>query len=85
MNKGFLSLYRLKINTGAMPMKPDDTAKINCLQCVYFSVTWDPKFPRSCRLYGFKSSDMPSKTVYKSSGSVCDGFVQKKDAKQNNQ
>ena len=61
-------------------MKQNETNKINCLQCAYFAVTWDPKHPRSCKLFGFKTSDMPSNTVYKSSGSACDGFVQKKDA-----
>ena len=57
--------------------KPNNPNKINCLQCVYFTVTWDPKYPRSCKLYGFKTSDMPSATVYKSSGLPCDGFVKK--------
>ncbi|MCL2095849.1 MAG: uracil-DNA glycosylase [Oscillospiraceae bacterium] len=53
------------------------TDKINCMHCKYFSITWDPKHPRSCKLYGFKSSGMPSDTVYKSSGAPCDGFIKK--------
>jgi hypothetical protein len=57
--------------------------KINCMQCKYFSLTWEPKHPRMCRLYGFKTSGMPSDTVYKSSGVPCDGFVPKTEIKKN--
>ena len=60
-------------------MKHDD--KINCLQCVHFAVTWEPRFPKSCRLFGFKSADLPSVAVYKNSGIVCEGFEKKQKFK----
>lgn len=63
------------------PNNKNNYKKINCLQCAYFALTWEPKHPRLCKLYGFKTNDMPSNTVYKSSGSPCDGFVPKKDLK----
>ena len=49
----------------------------DCLKCVYFANTWEPKYPRMCRLFGFKTSNMPSLTVYKSSGSPCTNFIKK--------
>ena len=51
--------------------------KVDCFQCVYFAVTWNPNFPRSCKLFGFKSKQLPSIAVYKSSGAPCEGFKQK--------
>jgi len=51
--------------------------KINCFQCVYFAVTWEPAFPKTCRLFGFKSVAMPSATVYETTGTACMGFVKK--------
>ena len=59
----------------------NNSNKINCMQCKYFTITWDPKHPRSCKLYGFKTSGMPSDTVYKSSGVPCDGFIKKEEKK----
>lgn len=44
---------------------------INCLQCRHYYVTWDPRFPRGCRAYGFKTQQMPSALVLSSSGSPC--------------
>ena len=52
---------------------------INCFQCVHFYVTWDPNFPRACKLFGFKSANPPSVSVYESTGTVCLAF-EKKDA-----
>jgi len=51
--------------------------KVNCFHCVYFAVTWEPKHPKSCELFGFKSAGMPSDVVFKSTGEVCNGFVKK--------
>ena len=51
--------------------------KIDCLKCKYFALTWEPKFPRMCKFYGFKTSGIPSVTVYKSSGEICTSFVKK--------
>ena len=54
-----------------------DTAKINCSKCAHFYITWDPKFPRGCRYFGFKSSNMPSVAVYASTGTQCICFAEK--------
>jgi hypothetical protein len=53
---------------------------INCFNCVYFYITWDEKFPRGCRAMGFKSKEIPSVVVYKSSGAECLKFRRKKKA-----
>jgi len=50
---------------------------INCMQCVHFAVSWDPKFPKTCKLFGFKSAGMPSVSVWRDSGSPCHGFQKK--------
>ena len=62
-------------------MKDDKPDKIDCLQCEHFAVTWEPKFPRACRLYGFKTMSYPSVEVLKSSGIECLGFVKKERGK----
>jgi hypothetical protein len=46
----------------------------NCLKCVYFSVTWDKKFPRGCSVFGVKSRELPSAVVYRSTGRHCPFF-----------
>ena len=52
--------------------------KVNCFQCEFFAVSWDPKFPRTCKFYGFKSAGLPSVTVRESTGAECEEFVKKK-------
>ena len=42
--------------------KKSRTAR-GCAVCVYFEITWDPNFPRSCRYFGFKGVDFPEKQV----------------------
>jgi len=56
--------------------------KINCFQCVHFAITWETKFPRCCRLFGFKTAKMPSVSVLESSGEPCAGFERKAPARQ---
>jgi len=51
--------------------------KIDCFQCVHFAVTWESKFPRLCKLYGFKTARLPSIAVLESSGEPCVGFERK--------
>lgn len=46
----------------------------NCLKCVFFAVSWDPSFPRSCSVFGIKSRDLPSMVVYQSTGRHCPSF-----------
>jgi len=50
---------------------------VNCMKCAHYYVTWDPKHPRGCRAYGFKSRQLPSTVVQASSGSVCMQYTPK--------
>lgn len=55
--------------------------RIDCRKCKYYYVTWDPNNPHGCRQFGFKSKQIPSLVVYKSSGNPCIGFELKKNLK----
>ena len=52
----------------------------NCFQCAHFTITWDTKHPRACKLFGFKMAGLPSAMVFRSTGAECIAFVKKKDA-----
>jgi hypothetical protein len=54
---------------------------INCFLCVHFYVTWDNARPRGCRAMGFKSREIPSLVVLKSSGSPCLHYEEKKEGR----
>ncbi|WP_243458091.1 uracil-DNA glycosylase [Sporosarcina sp. Te-1] len=51
---------------------------VNCFKCRHFFVTWDPQHPRSCKAYGFKTRELPSIVVRRSSGMECMHFAQKR-------
>ncbi|WP_443661950.1 uracil-DNA glycosylase [Clostridium sp.] len=51
--------------------------KTNCCKCIYYYITWDPTYPKGCKLYGFKSANSPSILVKKSSGIACAKFTPK--------
>ncbi len=51
--------------------------KINCYKCRYFYITWDATFPKGCKFYDFKSLNLPSILVSKSTGLSCDNFTPK--------
>ena len=61
----------------------DEKNKVNCYQCKHFAVTWEPKFPNSCRLLGFKSQSAPSAAVYQATGKICEAFEKKGAAGKN--
>ncbi len=42
-----------------------------CYDCEYYYITWDKKFPKGCKGFGFKSVRMPCDEVKDSSGEVC--------------
>jgi hypothetical protein len=46
----------------------------NCLKCRHFYVSWDPKFPRACALFGVKSRQLPSHAVFEANGHHCPAF-----------
>ena len=62
-------------------MGDDSINKINCFKCAHFSITWDRKAPKACNFFGFKSVNMPSATVYESTGKNCIAFETKKGKK----
>ena len=49
----------------------------NCWNCKFFSITWDPRFPYSCELLGFKSKITPCIEVVRVDGERCLGFEEK--------
>lgn len=54
-----------------------DFERIACMKCKHYHVTFDPKAPRGCKLYGFKSTVMPYVLVKQSSGQDCTSFDEK--------
>lgn len=52
-------------------------ARVNCMNCEHYYVTWDARFPRGCRAYEFKSRHMPSAVVLSSTGSSCMHYERK--------
>ncbi|MBN1838333.1 MAG: hypothetical protein JW820_20910 [Spirochaetales bacterium] len=54
-------------------MQPPATAPF-CLSCRHYYVSWDPRFPRGCRVFGIKSRDLPSHVVYRSTGTHCPAY-----------
>ncbi|BBI34216.1 hypothetical protein KCTCHS21_36150 [Cohnella abietis] len=59
-----------------------DNQQVDCMKCRHFYVTWDPKFPKGCRAFGFKSALMPSTNVLSSSGKACMNFTLKDHSSQ---
>lgn len=53
--------------------------KINCFKCEYFTITWNEKHPRACKLFGFKGKELPSVTVKRVTGRPCPAFKEKKN------
>ncbi|MGF7048280.1 hypothetical protein J2T13_002787 [Paenibacillus sp. DS2015] len=58
-----------------------ETKRIDCMKCQYFYVTWDPKYPKGCKAFEFKTHTMPSLAVLRSSGKACMNFEPKTQAK----
>ncbi len=48
--------------------------KVNCFKCKHFFSTWNPKFPRGCKAYGFKGKEMPSDFILRTTGISCMQF-----------
>jgi hypothetical protein len=49
-------------------------ASPDCLKCMHFYVTWDPAFPRGCRIFQIKTRNMPSWDVRSATGRACPAF-----------
>ena len=50
---------------------------INCYKCINYKITWDKKFPRGCKLFGFKTAKNPSQVVWESTGEKCQNYSSK--------
>ena len=53
----------------------------NCLKCVFFKITWDSTFPRSCEIFSIKCSNLPSYEVFRATGANCPSFRLKEGLK----
>ena len=51
--------------------KPGEPARINCHECQFFYITWQPSTPYGCKGHGFKSAQIPSMVVFSTSGEHC--------------
>lgn len=59
-------------------MEREESLRRLCMNCRHYFVTWDPVAPHGCRAMGFKGVQIPSLTVYQSSGLDCQLFDPKK-------
>ena len=50
---------------------------IACERCLHYFVTYDPKRPRGCRRFGFKSLQSPSLEVFAATGTNCAHYEEK--------
>jgi hypothetical protein len=61
--------------------------KPNCLRCKHYYITFDVAAPKGCRVYGIKSSVIPSSIVKQANNGIdCIGYsekLQKKDKTKN--
>ncbi|MDP2302067.1 MAG: uracil-DNA glycosylase [Ignavibacteria bacterium] len=48
-----------------------NTKRPDCRKCVHFFITWNKSFPYGCKVYGFKSKNLPSIEIIKASGISC--------------
>jgi hypothetical protein len=69
--QSFLDHYGLIGSTMA------DVKRIDCRKCRHYFVTWQESAPHGCRAMGFKSAQLPSVVVYRTSGRACLYFEQK--------
>lgn len=51
--------------------------RINCFKCKYFYITWDKKNPKGCSYFNFKSKQLPSIVVRKTTNENCKAFKPK--------
>ncbi|EQC49456.1 hypothetical protein M899_1661 [Bacteriovorax sp. BSW11_IV] len=45
-----------------------------CMKCKHYQVTFDPKAPRGCKIYGFRGPHMPSAVVKRETGQECQAY-----------
>ena len=55
----------------AVSEKYREPQPVNCFDCRSFFITHEPSRPYGCRAMGFKSRELPSAAVLRSSGERC--------------
>ena len=55
----------------------EKSSYIACGKCVHYFVTYDPKRPRGCKKFGFKSLQSPSLEVFAATGTNCANYQEK--------
>lgn len=74
-----IEIFKRSSNHGKVNKKGGlSLMKPNCFSCRHFMVTWEPASPRACRAYGFKTRELPTTVVKKSSGIECLRYEEKK-------
>lgn len=53
--------------------------KKDCFKCKHYFVTWDARYPKGCRLYDVKSTQMPWVIVASATKEGCVGFEPKEN------
>jgi hypothetical protein len=51
--------------------------RIACMRCKHYHSTFDPVAPRGCKLFNFKSAQMPYILVKQSTGHDCTAFEER--------
>jgi hypothetical protein len=54
---------------------------LDCRKCAHFKITWIKAQPYACKLFGFKSRNLPSVEVFVTSGKECVKFTPKMQEK----
>lgn len=62
-----------------MEWKVGSAMAANCFKCRHFFTTWNARHPRGCKAYGFKTKELPSTLVKRSSGMDCLKFEPKRE------
>ena len=55
----------------------EDNKVRSCIGCRHYFVTWEPKTPKGCKFFGFKSIQMPCLMVRKTTGQDCQEYSAK--------
>ncbi len=59
------------LEAGEMSDERREDRRANCFECRHFFVTHEPAHPYGCQAIGFKSRELPSSAVLRSSGEPC--------------
>lgn len=50
---------------------------VNCRKCIFFKITWERNFKYACKVFGFKSQNIPSIEIINAAGKECPKFSAK--------